>query len=184
MYIIRPYNLVLKIANALPNLTRVIKCNPSTYFPNVFFAIRHAPLAMMFVYYRWVYESTATRLKHCDSYFFLKIGLSLSLNWAPCHEGVLESGDIDPRILDLGTRWRWVVNFTPRPLYPWGRSPWYPLDRRLGGPQSLSERGGEEKNSQSLPGLEHPIIQPVAQHYTTELPGSSHHTATDHKVCC
>jgi hypothetical protein len=38
--------------------------------------------------------------------------------------------------------------FTPRPLYPQGESPWYPLDRRLGGPQSRSGRGGEEKNSQ------------------------------------
>jgi hypothetical protein len=25
-------------------------------------------------------------------------------------------------ILDLGTRWRWVVSFTPRPLYPRGES--------------------------------------------------------------
>jgi hypothetical protein len=24
-----------------------------------------------------------------------------------------------------------VVSFTPRPLYPQGKSPWYPLDRRL-----------------------------------------------------
>jgi hypothetical protein len=45
-----------------------------------------------------------------------------------------------------------VVSFTTRPLYPQGKSPWYPLDRRLGGPQSRSGRGGEEKNSQ------HPII--------------------------
>jgi hypothetical protein len=44
-----------------------------------------------------------------------------------------------------------------------------PLDRRLGGPQSQSERGSEEKNSQPLPALEPPIIQPVAQRYTTEL---------------
>jgi hypothetical protein len=28
------------------------------------------------------------------------------------------------------------ISFTPRPLYPQGKSPWYPLDRRLGGPQS------------------------------------------------
>jgi hypothetical protein len=40
---------------------------------------------------------------------------------------------------------------------------------RLGGPQSRSGRGGEEKNSQPLPGLEPPIIQTVAQRYTTEL---------------
>jgi hypothetical protein len=28
------------------------------------------------------------------------------------------SGCIDPRILDLGTNWKWVVSFTLRPLYP------------------------------------------------------------------
>jgi hypothetical protein len=37
------------------------------------------------------------------------------------------SGCVYPRILDLGTRWRWVVSFTPRPLYPldsrWGWAP-------------------------------------------------------------
>jgi hypothetical protein len=38
-----------------------------------------------------------------------------------------------------------VVSFSPRPLYPQGKSPWYPLDRRLGGPQSQSGYGGEEK---------------------------------------
>jgi hypothetical protein len=43
-----------------------------------------------------------------------------------------------------------------------GKSPWYPPDRSLGGPQSWSGRGGEEKNSQPLPGFEHPIIQPVS----------------------
>jgi hypothetical protein len=52
------------------------------------------------------------------------------------------SGGIGPHILDLSTRWRWVVSFMPQ-----GKSPQYPLDRRLGGPQSCSGRGGEEKNS-------------------------------------
>jgi len=42
-------------------------------------------------------------------------------------------GGIASRIRNLGTRWRWAVNFTPRPLYPQ-----YPLDRKLGGPQSRS----------------------------------------------
>jgi hypothetical protein len=50
---------------------------------------------------------------------------------------------------------------------PQGKSPWYPLD----GPQSRSGRGAEEKNSELLQGLEPPIIQPVAQRYTTELFG-------------
>jgi hypothetical protein len=39
----------------------------------------------------------------------------------------------------------------------------------MGGPQSRSGRGGEDKNFQPLPGPEPPIIQPVAQRYTTEL---------------
>jgi hypothetical protein len=57
----------------------------------------------------------------------------------------------------------------PRLLQPQGKSPWYPLDRRLGGPQSQSVCCGEEKNSQPTPGLEPQIIQPVAQRYSTEL---------------
>jgi hypothetical protein len=47
-----------------------------------------------------------------------------------------------------------VVSFTPRPLYPQGKSTWYSLDRMLGGPQSRSGRDGEEKNSQPSPGIE------------------------------
>jgi hypothetical protein len=52
---------------------------------------------------------------------------------------------------------------------PPGKGPWYLLDKRLGGPQSRSGRGDEEKNSQSLPGLKPLITQTVAQRYTTEL---------------
>jgi len=36
------------------------------------------------------------------------------------------------------TIWRWMLSFILRPLYSRGRSPWYPLDRRLGGPQRRS----------------------------------------------
>jgi hypothetical protein len=39
--------------------------------------------------------------------------------------------------------------FTPRK-----RAPQYPLDKKLGESQSRSGRGGEEKNSQSQPGIE------------------------------
>jgi hypothetical protein len=53
--------------------------------------------------------------------------------------------------------------FTPREM-----APCFPLNRRVGGPQSRSGRGGVKKNSQPLPGLETPIIQIVAQRYTTE----------------
>jgi hypothetical protein len=72
----------------------------------------------------------------------LKVKFSLCFNWTPRREGVLD------------TRWRWVVSFTPQPLYSQGKSICYPLDRRLGGPQSHSGRGGKEKNSQTPPGTE------------------------------
>jgi hypothetical protein len=47
-----------------------------------------------------------------------------------------------------------VASFTPRPLYSQRKSPWYPLNSRLGGPQSSSGHSGEEKNSQPPPGIE------------------------------
>jgi hypothetical protein len=37
------------------------------------------------------------------------------------------SGGIAPRILDLGTRWRLVVSFTPLPLFAPGKEPLVPI---------------------------------------------------------
>jgi hypothetical protein len=52
-------------------------------------------------------------------------------------------------------------------VLPPGKEPFVPM----GGPQSQSgHSGGEVKNSQPLPELEHPIIQPANQRYTSELP--------------
>jgi hypothetical protein len=53
----------------------------------------------------------------------VKVKLSLWFNRTPRHGGVLGSGGIGPRVLVLGTRWRWVVSFTPRKLYPRKRAP-------------------------------------------------------------
>jgi len=47
-----------------------------------------------------------------------------------------------------------VVSFTLLPLCSQGKSPWYLSERRVGGPQSHSGCGGEEKNSQPPPGIE------------------------------
>jgi hypothetical protein len=75
-----------------------------------------------------------------------KVKLSLCLtNYPLRREGVWGSVCIDTHFLDLDTSCRWVVSFTSRPLYPRGKSPRYPLLRRLGGPQSRSGRRGEEK---------------------------------------
>jgi hypothetical protein len=38
-----------------------------------------------------------------------------------------------------------VVNFTSLPLYPWRKSPWYPMVKRLAGPQSQSGQHAKEK---------------------------------------
>jgi hypothetical protein len=100
----------------------------------------------------------------------VKVKLSLCFNWALRHEGVvgewkyllhafLRAG------LDGG---EWSAS-RPGHFTPQEKSPWCPLDRMLGGPQSRSESGDEEKHSQPLPELETPIIPPVAQRYSTEL---------------
>jgi hypothetical protein len=70
--------------------------------------------------------------------------------------------------LDLGTSCRSVVSFTTRPLYPRERNSRNSLDRRLGGPQNRSGRGGEEKNLTILrKSNSHPsVVQPVASRYT------------------
>jgi hypothetical protein len=93
----------------------------------------------------------------------VKVKLCPCFNWTPRHEGMLgewrySSTHSLTSVLD-GCEWSASRpgRFTHRK-----NSPWYPLDRRLGGPQSQSGRGGEEKKSHPL------IIHPVAHSYTTE----------------
>jgi hypothetical protein len=47
----------------------------------------------------------------------------------------------------------WSASHSGRFTPPWGEGPRYPLDRRLGGPQSRSRRRGEEIFF-TIPGLE------------------------------
>jgi hypothetical protein len=75
-------------------------------------------------------------------------------------------------ILDLGTRWRYMFSFTPRPLYLRGKCPRYPLYRRLGGPQSQSGRCGVEKNLLPMPGIEPRPSSPRSSLYRLSYPGS------------
>jgi hypothetical protein len=54
------------------------------------------------------------------------------LSWStgtilPHHKNVRGNGGITPRILNLGTRWRWVISFRFRPLYSQGNSPRWPF---------------------------------------------------------
>jgi hypothetical protein len=56
-------------------------------------------------------------------------------------------------ILNLGTRLRWVVNFTPLSLYLWKNSPQYPLYRRSDGPH-IQSGCNEEKSIFPIQGIE------------------------------
>jgi hypothetical protein len=53
----------------------------------------------------------------------------------------------------------------PAVLYPRGKDPWYPLDRRLDGLQSRSGHGLEKKSSAPV-GDQTPIVQSVVRQYT------------------
>jgi hypothetical protein len=71
----------------------------------------------------------------------VKLKLPLCLNKYHAMKTYWGSGNIATCILNVGTRWRWVVNFTPRLIDPQAKSPPQPVDRRLGGPESWSGRG-------------------------------------------
>jgi hypothetical protein len=80
--------------------------------------------------------------------------LSALLNYT---EDIWGSWGTASHILNLRIRQMWVVSFTPQPLYLWGMSPWYPLDRMLSGPQILFELCGEnslrwKKSNPHVPG--------------------------------
>jgi hypothetical protein len=62
-----------------------------------------------------------------------------------------------------------VVSFTPHPLYPQGKSPLYPLDRRLGGPQSRSRRGGEEKSDNKGSEMRGYCIAKIFEHKQSQI---------------
>jgi len=69
----------------------------------------------------------------------ISVGIALDLGAGPFLISALDGGE-------------WSDSRSGRFIL--GKSPWYPLDRRLDGPQSCSGRGGEEKNSQPQPEIE------------------------------
>lgn len=67
-----------------------------------------------------------------------------------------------PLIRDLGTRWKWVVSFTNRPLYRWEVIPVL-SSTRLVKPYIWSGCFGDENNLLPMPGFEPWLVQPLAQ---------------------
>jgi hypothetical protein len=78
------------------------------------------------------------------------------------------SGGIATHILDLGTRWRWVVSFTIRQLYPQKKVPGTHWIGGWVGPRAVLDMVVKRKipihRWESNPRT--PIVQPVAQRYT------------------
>jgi hypothetical protein len=85
------------------------------------------------------------------------------------NQGVEGSGGIAPPILNLGIGWRWVVSFTPLPLYTQGKSPRYPPHRRLDGPQSRAGYYRGEKNLLPFSGAEPRFLSYTARYLVTIL---------------
>jgi hypothetical protein len=79
-------------------------------------------------------------------------------------------GGVSSILLNLSTRWKWTVSFTPLPLCPQENSPPHPLYRRLGGSQSRSGHYGEENNLLPLQGIEPRLLRrPVHSLVASEL---------------
>jgi hypothetical protein len=83
-------------------------------------------------------------------------------NYALRCEGVSGSGCIDPYFFDLSIRWRWVVSFTPRSLYPRGKNPdTYCIGGWAGPRAGLNDM--EKWKFLTLPGLElRPLGRPAS----------------------
>jgi hypothetical protein len=112
-------------------------------------AIQMTPVTFIFYWMNWFIKFSEKINKwnywygHTKGMLILltvwKVKLSLCLTKHHAMKLYLGNGGIAPRIHNPDDRWRWVVSFTPRSLYPQGKSPWYPPDRRLCGFHSYSE---------------------------------------------
>jgi len=97
--------------------------------------------------------SYSPRLHYPDSIITRQDKLVLVLNYALRHEDLSGSGVVVPRMQTSAPDGEERSGSHTGNFIPWGINTFCPLDG-LGGPQSRYGRGGEEKNSQPLPGLE------------------------------
>jgi hypothetical protein len=93
--------------------------------------------------------------------------LSLCLTKHSAMKTYWGSGCIAPRILEHGTRWRWVVSFTLRPLCPKERTPGTHWIGGWVGSRTVLETVVKRKFPSPLreSKTRTPIVQPVAQRY-------------------
>jgi hypothetical protein len=118
-------------------------------------------------------------LKNANRGPLVKVKLSLCLtNEVLRHEGVWGRGCIDPRFLDLGTCWRWVVSFAPQSIFPAERALGTYWIRGWVGPRTGLDIV-EKRKFLALPGPElRPLGRPAGSHslYRLRYPGSCYIT--------
>jgi len=115
----------------------------------------------------WEVKTLSTWRKACPSATlstttFTWIGFSSNL-WS-CSNRLVTNHLRHTFVLNLGTQWRWDVSCKPWPLYPQGKQPWLPLNRRLIGHLSQFRYFGEEKcilfllGIKTIPQVSSPIL--------------------------
>jgi hypothetical protein len=72
-------------------------------------------------------------------------------------------------IRNLATRWKWVVSFMTRPLFPWGNSSQNPLYMKLSRPRTGVARYEGEKNFLPVPGIELRLFSRPARNLVATL---------------
>ena len=93
-------------------------------------------------------------------YFLLKVKVKFTLEQAmKAQKG---SRGIALLFLNLGTRWGWMVNAMPWPLYPWERSGTHCIGGWVGPRADLDVR----RKISPPPGFDPRTVQPVASRYT------------------
>jgi hypothetical protein len=75
-------------------------------------------------------------------------------------------GGIALLILNLGTKWGWVVSITTRPRFTPGKGPPVPIEQEAGwAPEPVWMQRLEEKSSASVAD-QTSVVQSVVRHYT------------------
>jgi hypothetical protein len=115
-----------------------------------------------------VTEETAAPLSHCYNSHFKGVRENCPCDLLIKHytECVWGSGRIDPHFLDLGTCWRWVVSFTPVPLYPGESAPGTHWIRGWVGPRTGLD-DVEKRKFLTLPGLGTPTPRSLSPYPVT-----------------
>jgi hypothetical protein len=109
----------------------------------------------------YTYRRLNTPPPHWVSFLISKTKRSLHTTGKHSISTLSMWADLYPRILNLGARWRWVISFTPRPLYQGEEHP-VPIGWEAGwAPEPVWTRW-RRKKFLAPAGNRNPIVQPVA----------------------